>query len=337
MRIIIDAMGGDHAPEACVEGAVLAAERYGGEYLLTGDEAQIQAVLKGRQAEHITVIPTTEIITMEDKPSTAVRQKKDSSMSVGLRMLAEGQADAMISAGSTGALLTGATLVTKRIKGIRRAALGTLLPQKNGGHALLMDCGANAECSPEYLLQFAFMGYLFMKTQQGIERPRVALLNNGAEEGKGDPLRKDTYALLKEADAQGRICFAGNLEARDALAGAADVLIADGFTGNILLKSIEGTAGFLMREIKQIMTASFPAKLAALILKPGMMALREKMDYQSVGGAPLIGISKPVIKAHGSSDAKAFCSAVEQCILFAHSGFIAQVEENIPFMQVKDE
>lgn len=337
MKILIDAMGGDNAPQACVEGAVLAAERYGGEYLLTGDQKQIEAILKGRQKEHITVIPTTEVITMEDKPSTAVRQKKDSSMSVGLKMLADGEVDAMISAGSTGALLTGATLVTKRIKGIRRAALGSLIPQKTGGKALLMDCGANAECTAEYLLQFAFMGYLFMKTQQGVENPRVALVNNGTEEGKGDPLRKETFDLLKAAHAAGRINFVGNLEARDALAGIADVLVCDGFTGNVLLKSIEGTAGFLMKEIKNIMTASLPAKLAALVLKPGMMVLKEKMDYKSVGGAPLIGISKPVIKAHGSSDSRAFCSAVEQAILFAHSGFIAQVEENMEYMTVEKE
>ncbi len=337
MKIIIDAMGGDNAPQAPVEGAVLAAKNYGCDIILTGDKGQVEAILQGREPQHITVVPTTEVITMEDKPSTAVRQKKDSSMSVGLRMLAAGEADAMISAGSTGALLTGATLVTKRIRGVRRAALGTLLPQKTGKKAMLMDCGANAECTPEFLLQFAFMGSIYMQTQQGVERPRVALVNNGTEEGKGDPLRKETYDLLKQADAQGRIHFVGNLEARDALAGTADVLVCDGFTGNVLLKGIEGTASFLMKEIKNVMTASLSAKLAALILKPGMMVLKEKMDYKSVGGAPLMGISKPVIKAHGSSDAGAICSAVEQTILFSHSGFIRQVEENIPYMTAEAE
>ena len=332
MKIIIDAMGGDNAPQAPVEGAVLAAKSYGCEIILTGDGAQLEALLQGRERERITVVPATQVITMEDKPSTAVRQKKDSSMSVALRMLAEGQADAMISAGSTGALLTGATLVTKRIRGVRRAALGTLLPQKTGKKAMLMDCGANAECTPEFLLQFAFMGSIYMKTQQGVEAPRVALVNNGAEEGKGDPLRQEAFALLKKADAEGHIRFVGNLEGRDVLAGQADVLVCDGFTGNVLLKGIEGTAGFLMREIKQVMTAGLPAKLAALVLRPGMMALKEKMDYKSVGGAPLMGIAKPVIKAHGSSDAGAFVSAVEQTILFAHSGFIRQVEEHIPYM-----
>lgn len=337
MKIILDAMGGDNAPQAPVEGAVLAAERYGCDIFLTGDEARLSALLQGRGSGHITIVPTTEVITMEDKPSTAIRQKKDSSMSVGLRMLAEGQADAMISAGSTGALLTGATLVTKRIKGVRRAALGTLVPQQNGGKAILMDCGANAECTPEYLVQFALMGYLYMKCQQGVERPRVALVNNGAEEGKGDPLRQETYRLLQQAHAEGRICFVGNLEGRDIFSGSAEVLVCDGFTGNVLLKTVEGTAGFLLRELKEIFYANGLSKLAALALKPGLKRLRGKLDYKSVGGAPLFGISKPVIKAHGSSDARAFCAAFEQTILFSHCGFISQVEEKIAQLSCGEE
>lgn len=337
MKIILDAMGGDNAPQAPVEGAVLAAENYGCDILLTGDEARLRELLRGRQSQHITIVPTTEIITMEDKPSTAVRQKKDSSMSVGLRMLAEGQADAMISAGSTGALLTGATLVTKRIRGVRRAALGTMVPQQNGGKAILMDCGANSECTAEYLMQFALMGYLYMKCQQGVERPRVALVNNGTEEGKGDSLRQETYQLLRQAHDRGQICFVGNLEGRDIFSGQADVLVCDGFTGNILLKTVEGTAGFFMKELKDIFYANGLSKLAALVLKPGLRGLKRKMDYKSVGGAPLFGISKPVIKAHGSSDGEAFCSAVEQTILFAHCGFIAQVEENLAKITATDE
>lgn len=335
MKIILDAMGGDNAPQAPVEGAVLAAERYGCDIFLTGDEAKLSALLQGRGAGHITIVPTTEVISMEDKPSTAIRQKKDSSMSVGLRMLAEGQADAMISAGSTGALLTGATLVTKRIKGVRRAALGTLVPQQNGGKAILMDCGANAECTPEYLVQFALMGYLYMKCQQGVERPRVALVNNGAEEGKGDPLRQETYRLLQQAHAGGRICFVGNLEGRDIFSGSAEVLVCDGFTGNVLLKTVEGTAGFLLRELKEIFYANGLSKLAALVLKPGLKRLRGKLDYKSVGGAPLFGISKPVIKAHGSSDARAIRSAIRQARDFAESGFIQAIEENIDCMKLE--
>ena len=258
-------------------------------------------------------------------------------MTVGLNLLGKGEGDVLISAGSTGALLTGATLLTKRIKGIRRAALGAPVPQKTGGFALLLDSGANAECTPEYLLQFAFMGSLYMKTQCGIEKPRVALINNGTEEGKGDTLRHQTYDLLMNAHKEGRIHFIGNMEGRNVLAGEADVLICDGFTGNVMMKTIEGTAGFIMKELKNIMYANLPSKLAALVLKPGLTKLKNMMDYKTIGGAPLLGISRPVIKAHGSSDARAICSACEQAILFAHSGFIGQVEQNLEYMTVPGE
>lgn len=337
MKIIIDAMGGDHAPQAPVEGAVLAAEKYGCQIILVGQREVLEPLLAGRGGDKITIHHASEVITMEDKYSTAFRQKKDSSMTVALNLLNSGEGDVVLSAGSTGALLTGATLLSKRIKGIRRPALGAPVPQKNGGFALLMDSGANAECTPELLLQFAFMGSLFMQTQQGIPRPRVALINNGTEEGKGDTLRHEAYALLKQAHEAGRLNFIGNMEGRNVLAGEADVLVCDGFTGNVLMKTIEGTAGFLMKELKEILYASLPSKLAALVLKPGLSRLKGKLDYKSVGGAPLLGIARPVIKAHGSSDARAFCSAVEQAILFAHSGFIGQVEQNMDAMQAKQE
>ena len=315
MKIIIDAMGGDHAPQATVEGAVQAAEKYGCNIVLVGKQEEIDPILAGRCADKITVRHASEVITMEDKYSTAFRQKKDSSMTVGLNMLNTGEGDVLISAGSTGALLTGATLLNKRIKGIRRAALGAPVPQKTGGFALLMDSGANAECTPEFLLQFAFMGSLYMKTQCGIEQPRVALINNGTEEGKGDPLRHEAYELLKKAHEEGRI----------------------NFIGNMLMKTIEGTAGFIMKELKEILYANLPSKLAALVLKPGLSKLKNKMDYKNIGGAPMLGVSKPVIKAHGSSDARAFCSAMEQAMLFAHSGFIGQVESNVEYMTVPGE
>ncbi len=337
MKIIIDAMGGDHAPQACVEGAVLAAETYGCNIILVGQQDKIDPILAGRCKDKIRVVHASEVITMEDKYSTAFRQKKDSSMTVSLNMLNSGEGDVVISAGSTGALLTGATLLNKRIKGVRRAALGAPLPQKTGGYALLLDSGANAECTPEFLLQFAFMGSLYMKHQMGIERPRVALINNGTEQGKGDPLRHQAYDLLQKAHDEGRIHFIGNMEGREVLSGAADVLICDGFTGNVLMKTIEGTAGFVMKELKEILYANLPAKLAALVLKPGLTRLKARMDYKSIGGAPLLGISKPVIKAHGSSDARAFCSACEQAMLFTHSGFIAQVERNVEYMTVGKE
>ena len=338
MKIIIDAMGGDHAPQATVEGAVLAAEKYGCNIALVGKQEEIDPILAARCPDKITVRHASEVITMEDKYSTAFRQKKDSSMTVSLNMLNSGEGDVVISAGSTGALLTGATLLNKRIKGIRRAALGAPVPQKTGGFALLMDSGANAECTPEFLLQFAYMGSLYMKTQAGIEKPRVALINNGTEEGKGDTLRHEAYDLLKKAHEEGRINFIGNMEGRNVLAGEADVLVCDGFTGNVLMKTIEGTAGFIMKELKSIMYANLPSKLAALVLKPGLTRLKNMMDYKTIGGAPLLGVSKPVIKAHGSSDARAFCSACEQAMLFAHGGFIGQVEANIAYMTVgKDE
>ena len=337
MKIILDAMGGDNAPQASVEGAVLAAQQYGCNIILVGRQEELEPALAGRCRDRITVHHASEVITMEDKYSTAFRAKKDSSMTVGLELLNRGEGDVLISAGSTGALLTGATLLTKRIRGIRRAALGAPIPQRTGGYALLLDSGANAECTPEFLLQFAFMGSLYMQTQQGIERPRVALINNGTEEGKGDTLRHEAYDLLKKACGEGRINFIGNLEGREVLSGAADVLICDGFTGNVMMKTIEGTAGFIMKELKNVLYANLPSKLAGLVLKPGLARLKERMDYKSIGGAPLLGISRPVIKAHGSSDARAFCSACEQAILFTHSGFISQVEQNLAYMTIPKE
>jgi glycerol-3-phosphate acyltransferase PlsX len=285
----------------------------------------------------VEIANADDVVDMHDDPAGVIRKKPNASMVVGLKLLADGDGDAFISAGSTGALLTAATLLNKRIKGIRRAALGAPLPQKNGGFALLMDSGANAECTPEFLLQFAFMGSLYMKTQCGIEQPRVALINNGTEEGKGDPLRHEAYELLKKAHEEGRINFIGNMEGRNVLAGEADVLVCDGFTGNVLMKTIEGTAGFIMKELKEILYANLPSKLAALVLKPGLSKLKNKMDYKNIGGAPMLGVSKPVIKAHGSSDARAFCSAMEQAMLFAHSGFISQVENNVEYMTVPGE
>ena len=336
MKILIDAMGGDLAPGCAVEGAILAAKQYTDcEIVLVGDEAQVKPLLAGKELPNISTVHTTEVITMEDDPATAVRRKKDSSMAVCLKMLLQGDAEGMVSAGSTGALLTGATLVTKRIKGIRRAAIGTLFPQRGGGKALMLDSGANAECTPEYLLQFAYLGHFFMKTQMGIENPRIGLINNGTEEHKGDPLRKETHQLLQEAHEAGRINFVGNVEGREALSGACDVLVCDGFTGNVMLKTIEGAASFLMLELKDVMYADLKSKLAALILKPGMMKLKKLLDYKEVGGAPMLGISKTVIKAHGSSDAQAICNAVGQAIAFERSGFIQMVQENIELMTIK--
>ena len=338
MKILIDAMGGDLAPGCAVEGALLAAKAYPDcEIVLVGDEGQVKPLLEGKAPANISTVHTTEVITMDDDPATAVRRKKDSSMAVCLKMLLQGDAEGMVSAGSTGALLTGATLVAKRIRGIRRAAIGTLFPQRGGGKALMLDSGANAECTPEYLLQFAYLGHFFMKTQMGIENPRIGLVNNGTEEHKGDELRKETHKLLQEAHDAGRINFVGNVEGREALSGACDVLVCDGFTGNVMLKTIEGAAGFLMRELKDILYANLPSKLAALVLKPGLSKLKKMLDYKEVGGAPMLGISKTVVKAHGSSNGQAICNAVGQAIAFEKSGFIKMVEENIDLMTLKQQ
>lgn len=333
MNIILDAMGGDNAPQAAAEGAVTAAAA-GLHITLVGDENRLKPLLNGRGGENLTLVHASEVIDMHDKPSMAVRVKKDSSMAVGLRMLRDGEGDAFVSAGSTGALLTGATLVAGRIKGIRRAALAPLLPQSTGGHMLLLDSGANPECTPEYLLQFAYMGHYFMQTQQNVAAPRVGLLNNGTEEGKGDTLRQESFALLRAAADAGRLTFVGNVEARDALAGVCDVLVCDGFAGNILLKGIEGAAAFIMGELREVLTAGVSSKLAAAMVRPGLRELKHRLDYKEVGGAPFLGVARPVIKAHGSSDARAFERALVQAASFAESGFIGKVSEHIEYMTV---
>ena len=335
MRIVIDAMGGDNAPNAPVKGALEAIKRYGCEITLVGDSAKIEPLLEGADKSKITVVHTSEVISNEEKATTAIRGKKDSSMSVALKLVADGEGDAIVSAGSTGALLTGATFIVKRIKGVQRGALGAVIPTKGKNGVMLLDSGANAECSAEYLLQFAFLGSLYMEKVEGVKNPRVVLLNNGTEDGKGDPLRKEAFDLLTAAANDGRINFVGNMEGRDILSGDADVLVCDGFTGNIALKTTEGTAMFIMRELKHILYRNIVTKIAALLVKPGLYALKDKMDYNKVGGAPFLGISKPVIKAHGSSNAESYCSAIKQAINFAGCGYIDAIKENLEYMTVK--
>ncbi len=335
MRIVIDAMGGDNAPQAPVQGAIEAVKKYGCDITLVGDSAKIEPLLEGADRSKITVVHTSEVISNEEKATTAIRGKKDSSMSVALKLVADGEGDAIVSAGSTGALLTGATFIVKRIKGVQRGALGAVLPTKGKNGVMLLDSGANAECTPEYLLQFAFLGSLYMNKVEGVEKPRVALLNNGTEDGKGDPLRKEAFELLKAASDEGRINFVGNMEGRDILSGEAEVLVCDGFSGNIALKTTEGTAMFIMRELKHILYKNILTKIAALLIKPGLYALKDKMDYNKVGGAPFLGISKSVIKAHGSSNAESYCSAIRQAINFAGCGYIDAVKENLEYMTVK--
>jgi len=337
MKIIVDAMGGDNAPAAVVQGALDAHKLHGVDIVLVGRAAEVlQAVencgLKELPAG-VEIKDATEVIEIEDDPATAFKVKKDSSLTVGMNMVKNGEGDAFVSAGSTGALLAGATLLVKRIRGIRRAAMGPAVPVM-GGKAILCDCGANADCTPEYLLQFAYLGSYYAKRVMGIENPRVGLLNIGAEEAKGDELRHEVYPLLKEAGEAGRINFIGNIEASDAVLGGADVIVADGFSGNVMLKSLEGTAKFLMKELKKMFMSGTKTKLAAAMVKSNINEMKKLMDPSEVGGTPFLGISKPVIKAHGSSDARAICNAVLRAKEYAESGFIADIEENIALMKV---
>lgn len=338
MKVIVDAMGGDNAPGEIVKGALDAHKAYGTEIVLVGRAAQVLQAVQDCGAKTlpsgVEIKDATEVVEIADDPATAFKKKSDSSLTVGLHMLKNGQGDAFVSAGSTGALLSGATLVAKRIKGVRRAAMCPQIPVL-GGKALLCDCGANAECTPEYLLQFAFLGSFYAQRVMGIERPRVGLLNIGAEAEKGDTLRHEAYPVLEAAGKSGRIHFIGNIEASDAMLGGADVIVTDGFTGNVMLKALEGTAKFMSKELKKMFLSSGKTKLAALLMKEQVAEFKKMMDPSEVGGTAFLGISKPVIKAHGGSDAKAIQNAVRQAAEFAESGFIGDVEANIAYMKLE--
>ena len=338
MKIIVDAMGGDNAPAAVVQGALDAHKKHGVDILLVGRAAE---VLRAVEACGEKTLPAgvelkdaSEVVEIADDPATAFKMKKDSSLTVGLNLLKAGEGDAFVSAGSTGALLSGATLLVKRIRGIRRAAMGPVIPVL-GGKAILCDCGANAECTPEYLMQFAYLGNYYAKRVLGVEKPRVALLNIGAEEEKGDALRHETYALLQTASEAGRLYFTGNIAASDVMMGGADVVVADGFTGNVMLKSLEGTGKFLLKELKKMFLSSTKTKLAAAMVKSDMADMKKLLDPSEIGGTPFLGISRPVIKAHGSSDARAICNAVLRAKEYAESGFIADIEANIDAMKLE--
>ena len=313
MKIIVDAMGGDNAPLEIVKGALAGQKHWGVDIALTGDESAIRDALaqcgQGELPQRVEIVPTSQTVDMCDDPATVFRRKKDTSMGVGLTMLREGKADALVSAGSTGALLTGATLITKRIHGIRRAAMAPVIPTTTG-QAVLIDCGANAECTPEYLVQFAYLGSFYAQQVLGLARPRVGLLNIGAEDSKGTDLQKQTLARLKEADAAGHLHFIGNIEAKEAIKGGCDVIVTDGFSGNILLKTMEGVGSFAGSALKSMFKKNLLTKLAALAVMPGLNAFKDKLDPNKVGGTAFIGISKAVIKAHGASNAEAVENAV---------------------------
>ena len=337
MKIILDAMGGDNAPEAPVLGAIDAAKAFGTQITLVGRGEAILEVLKKHNIETLPagmeIANADDVVDMHDDPGSVIHKRKNSSMVVGLKMLAEGQGDAFISAGSTGALLTGATLIVKRVRGIRRAAMGPAFPNKAGGKTVILDCGANAECTPEFLLQFGLVGSLFAKKSLGVANPKVGLLNIGTEDSKGTPLQKEAYVLLQKAHERGLINFIGNVESRDVPLGAVDVVVCDGFSGNVLLKGIEGTAMFMGSLMSRMFKKNLLSKIAALLVMKDIKAFKKMLDYREIGGTQFLGIKKAVIKAHGASDALAFRNAVRQAEEAAKADFSAELEAQLAKMK----
>ena len=326
MKIIVDGMGGDNAPLEIVKGAIDALNEYGIDLLIVGDESKINEELSkySYSKDRVEVIHADDIISNDDDPALAIRRKKNSSLVVGLNALSDGKGDGFVSAGSTGALLAGGMLIVKRIKGVDRAALTSVYPTRNG-LALLVDAGANTDSKAEYLQQFALMGSIYMEKVMCINNPKVGLANIGVEEGKGNELTKKAYDLLKNSN----INFIGNIEGRTIPLGDADVIVADGFVGNIILKVTEGVAIFLFKELKDIFYADTKSKLGALLLKPGLEELKSKTDYTEYGGAPLLGTKRPIIKAHGSSNAYAFKNAINQAIKFIEKDVIETIEKEL--------
>lgn len=316
MKILIDVMSGDNAPLEMIKGAEMAAKEFDAEIAIIGEENVIAdfAVQNDINLSKIEIINATSVIDMEDKPMCVVREKRDSSMSRGLKMLAEGQVDAFVSAGNTGALITGATLIVRRIPGINRAAIATVLPLSNP--VLLMDSGANLTITSDNILQFAFMGAKYMEKIYNIDRPRIGQLNNGTEYNKGNELQVESFQALSESGLE----FVGNIESKAVPFGVCDVLVTDGFTGNIFLKSVEGMGKFMMSLLKDVLKTNIATMASALTMKNKLSDIKHRFDTSEHGGAPLLGISKPVIKAHGSSDAKAIKNAVRQAIHFVETG-----------------
>ena len=314
ITIAVDAMGGDNAPSAIVEGALLAAAQNPEiRLVLVGRENDIRAELDKHPAHsRVFVLNASEVIDMHETPTTAIRRKKDSSLVVGLNAVKNKEADAFVSAGNTGALLTGATVIIGRKEGIERPALGAMIPNQQGS-TLLIDSGANMDAKPSYLAQFAQMGTEYARSVMGIERPRVGLINVGAEKEKGNSLAQEAYTLLEQTSG---IHFIGNVEAREIPMGAADVAVCDAFVGNVILKYTEGFAKGLMDIIKEDMMSSLLSKLGAALSMGAFKKLKKRFDYRETGGAPFLGLNALVIKAHGSSDAVAVSNAIRQCILF---------------------
>ena len=337
MKIIVDAMGGDNAPQAPVMGAVQANREYGVDIILVGRGEAILKVLEENGIQElpagVEIAHASEVVEMCDNPATAFREKKDSSLTVGLNLLKDGSGDAFVSAGSTGALLAAATLLVKRIRGIRRAALAPVVPTGNGG-AVLIDCGANAECPPEYLMQFAYMGSYYAEHVLGRPEPRVGLLNIGVEAAKGNEQAQAAYALKEKPQP---FHFIGNVEARDALAGKADVVAADGFVGNVLLKNTEGVISMIFGLIKGGLMDSTKGKLAALLAKDTFRGIKRSFDSTEIGGAPLLGVEGAVIKAHGNSNARAIFCAIRQARSMVDGGVVDVIRDEVAKLSVGEE
>ncbi|EPY04140.1 glycerol-3-phosphate acyltransferase plsx [Paenibacillus alvei TS-15] len=325
MRIAIDAMGGDHAPKSNVEGALAAAKEWSDvELLLVGDEAKLTPYMT-TSPSNVRIIHAPDTIEADDEPVKAVRRKREASMVVAGRMVREGEADCMISAGNTGALMTTGLLIVGRMNGVERPALAPMIPTMDGRGVLALDLGANMDAKPEHLAQYALMGSIYREKVHGMAKPRVGLLNVGTEAMKGNELTKLVYPLLAELPIQ----FVGNVEARDVLESTCDVLVCDGFAGNVMLKSLEGTASSLFGVLKREFTRTWYTKLAAAMLMPALKGLRKTMDYKEHGGAPLLGLNGLVIKAHGSSDARAVHNAVRQARLALQNDLIETISMGV--------
>ena len=333
MVILLDAMGGDNAPDANIKGAVDAKNQIEAEVILIGKEEIIKSKIKEFYNKDISEISprlkiknTTETIEMDEIPTQAIKHKKDSSMVVGFNMLKNGEGDVFISAGNSGALLTGATLLVGRIKGVDRPALAGILPAYKS-RLVLMDCGSNTNCKPINLLQFAQMSSIYLKTTLGVESPRVGLLNIGTEETKGNELTKESYKLLKEKSKELGINFIGNVEGRDAFSGEVDIVVTDGFTGNIFLKAVEGLGKFVKRSLTESLTRNLISKIAALPSLPAIKRFSKTVDYKEYGGALFLGVKKPVVKAHGSSDKKLFEFTIKQAESFVKNKAVDKLIE----------
>ena len=326
MKIIVDAMGGDNAPEAIVKGCLLARDEYNVNIVLSGKEDILKKCIESETKDYrnIEILNAEDVITNDDKPVMAIRRKKESSLVKALYAVKNNEVDAIVSAGSTGALLSGATLIIGRVGGLERPALAPFIPTDKG-FSLLVDAGANVDCKPEYLIDFAIMGSIYVKHVLNIDNPRVGLLNIGGEEGKGNKLAIDTYELLKNSD----LNFSGNIESRYILNGEVDVIVADGFAGNVLLKSIEGTASYIMKGLKEELTSTFISKIGALLVKPSLRNFKKRLDYGEVGGAMLLGVNAPVIKAHGSSDSIAIKNAIKQTKNILDNNVVELIRESI--------